>query len=98
MMSARPLPRAVIFALAALAFLYFFEGFQIAFNVISRDGLRWDNALPALAPLCAFASAGLAFANIRLVLAGLLLIATPLLYFAPILPFAIAVMIYGAAP
>ncbi len=97
-MSARTLFRAAIVALAALQLFYFYRGFRLSFEGLMHGGAGWLDILSAFSPLCLLAAAGLAIANTRLGLAVLLLIATPLLFSAPIIPFVIGVMIYGAAP
>lgn len=102
--SARSLLRAAIVAAAAFELWYFSDSYWKAFVTLTGGKAQWllngweAFAVGVAAPLCAFAAAGLAIANRRLVIACLLLCAAMLLYFAPILPFAIAVMIYGAAP
>lgn len=96
-MSARTILRAAIVALAALAFVFSYRAFRLAFEPILHGGWNWLDILSALSPLCLIAAASLAIANTRLVLASLLLIATPLLLFAPIIPFVIGVLLSGRA-
>ena len=48
-----------------------------------------------LTPLCALAAAALAIMNRRIGLACILLVVTPLIYWSPVIAFAISVMIYG---
>jgi hypothetical protein len=96
-MSARTLLRAVIVALVALQFFYFYKGFWLSFVTLAHGGAGWLDVLSALGPFCLLAAAGLAIANTRLVLACLLIVAAPLLFSAPLIPFVIGVMVSGKA-
>lgn len=98
---ARNLLRAAIVAAAAFELWYFSDSYRSTFVTLTGGKASWllniweTLAHGVAAPLCALAAAGLAIANRRLGIACLLLGAALLFYFSPIIPFAIAVMIYG---
>lgn len=93
--------RAAIVAAAAFELWYFSDSYR--FTVVTLTGGKapwllniWETlAHGVAAPLCALAAAGLAIANRRLGIACLLLGVALLLYFSPIIPFVLAVMIHG---
>jgi hypothetical protein len=94
------LVRSLILAGALLELLHFMDGVPLALELLAGGGLKWFDLLFALAtgivgPLCAIAAGGLAIANRRLGLAGILLVVAPVIYWSPSIAFAIAVMIYG---
>ena len=99
--SARNLLRAAIVAAAALELWHFSDSYRKAFVTLTGGNAQWllngweAFAVGVAAPLCALAAAGLAIANRRLGIACLLLGAALLLYWWPIIPFAIAVAIHG---
>lgn len=99
--SARNLLRAAIVAAAALELWYFSDSYRFAFVTLTGGKAPWflniweTLAVGVAAPLCALAAAGLAVANVRLGVACLLLGAALLLYFSPIIPFVLAIAIYG---
>lgn len=100
-MSATALLRAAIVAAAALELWYFSDSYRKAFVTLTGGDAQWllnrweVFAVGVAAPLCALAAAALAIANRRLCVACLLLVAALLLYWSPIIPFAIAVAIHG---
>lgn len=92
--------RGLIVALTAFALLHFSEGMPLALEVLAGLDAPWFDLLSAFgvgvaAPVCALTAAGLAIANRRLGLAAILLVAALLIYWMPVIAFAIAVMIYG---
>lgn len=92
--------RGLIVAVAAFELFHFSDGYRLAFDMLTGMSGPWFDILFALgvgviAPLCALAAAGLAIANRRLGLAAFLLAGALLVYWAPVIAFAIAVMIYG---
>ena len=99
--SARNLLRAAIVAAAAFELWYFSDSYRFAFVTLTGGKAPWlfngweAFAVGVAAPLCALAAAGLAIANRRLDVACLLLGAALLLYWSPIIPFVIAIALYG---
>lgn len=97
----RTILRATIVAAAAFELWYFSDDYWQAFVTLTGGQAQWlfnrwqAFAVGVAAPLCALAAAGLAIADRRLGIAGLLLVAALLLHWSPIIPFAIAVAIYG---
>lgn len=92
--------RGLIVALAAFELFHFSEGMPLALEVLAGLDAPWFDLLFAfgvgvVAPVCALAAALLAIANRRLGLAAILLVAALLIYWMPVIAFAIAVMIYG---
>lgn len=92
--------RGFIVVAAAFALYSFTDGMPLALGVLAEGGLTGIDALFALAtgvagPLCALAAGALAIMNRRLGLACILLVAAPLIYWSPVIAFAISVMIYG---
>lgn len=99
--SARNLLRVTIVAAAAFELWYFSDAYRFTFVTLTGGKAPWllniweTLAHGVAAPLCALAAAGLAIANLRLGVACLLLGAALLLYWSPIIPFVIAITIYG---
>lgn len=99
--SARNLLRAAIVAAAVFELWHFSDAYR--FTLVTLTGGKapwllniWETlAVGVGAPLCALAAAGLAIANRRLDVACLLLGAALLLYWSPIIPFVIAIALYG---
>lgn len=98
---ARNLLRAAIVAAAAFELWYFSDSYRKAFVTLTGGDAKWllngweAFAVGVGAPLCALAAAGLAIADLRPGLAYLLLGAALLLYWSHIIPFVIAIAIYG---
>jgi hypothetical protein len=99
--SARNLLRAVIVAAAVFELWYFSDSYRFTLVTLTGGKAPWllniweVLAHGVAAPLCALAAAALAIANRRLGVACALLGAAMLLYFSPIIPFVLAVAIYG---
>lgn len=92
--------RGLIVALAAFELYHVSDGMPLALEVLAGMDAKWFDMLFALgvgilAPLCALAAAALAVMNRRLVLACVLIGVALLVYWMPVIAFAIAVMIYG---
>jgi hypothetical protein len=97
----RNILRSAIVTAAAFELWHFSDDYWQAFVTLTGGEAQWlfnrwqAFAVGVAAPLCALAAAGLAIADRRLGIAGLLLVAALLLHWSPIIPFAIAVTIYG---
>lgn len=92
--------RGLIVAVAAFELFHFWDGMPLALEVLAGLDANWFEALFALgvgvvAPLCALAAAVLAIMNRRIGLACILLAVAVLIYWTPVIAFAISVMIYG---
>ena len=92
--------RFVIAVAATLELAYFYIEMPFPFGKMIDLNARWFNILSGLcvavvAPLLALAALGLAATGRRLGLAGILLGVAPVVYWAPVIAFFIAIMIHG---
>ena len=92
--------RAAIAVIAALELAYFASNMPLQFEVMFDLDARWFNILSALcvavfAPLLAIAAMVLASMGRRLGLATALLGVAPFVHWAPLIAFAVGIMIYG---
>jgi hypothetical protein len=95
--------RIVIVVLAVLELVWFFAYGDMPLQweiLLPPVGVSWFNILSALAvavfaPLLALAAIALAATGRRLGVAIALLCVAPLVYWAPVIAFTVAIMIYG---
>lgn len=95
--------RIVIVALAVIELVYFFAYGNMPLQweiLLPPVGVSWFNIVSALAvavfaPLLALAAIALAAMGRRLGIAIALLFVAPLVFWAPVIAFTVAIMIYG---